>query len=244
MPRASLDDLLSAGTHFGHLTRRWNPKMREYIFMEKNGIYLIDLKKTQQRLDEACNAVIDIVKNGGKVLFVGTKKQARDILKFHAQRCNQFFMTERWLGGTLTNFNTIKKNIRRLRTLEKSEIDGTFDKLTKKEVLKLEKQKEKLLKVLEGIADMVKLPDAVFVSDINKDTIAVHEARRLDIPIFAILDTNCEPDNIDYPIPGNDDSYKSIELITRVFSDAILEVETKNETKPVEEKKEPEEQMA
>lgn len=218
--------------------------MREYIFMEKNGIYLIDLKKTQQRLDEACNAVIDIVKNGGKVLFVGTKKQARDILKFHAQRCNQFFMTERWLGGTLTNFNTIKKNIRRLRTLEKSEIDGTFDKLTKKEVLKLEKQKEKLLKVLEGIADMVKLPDAVFVSDINKDTIAVHEARRLDIPIFAILDTNCEPDNIDYPIPGNDDSYKSIELITRVFSDAILEVETKNETKPVEEKKEPEEQMA
>ncbi len=230
MPRASLDDLLNAGTHFGHLTRRWNPKMKRYIFMERNGIYLIDLKKTQNNLEKACDAVHKIIKKGEKVLFVGTKKQAKDILKFHAQRSNQFFMTERWLGGTMTNFNTIKKSIRQLKNLEKKEVDGTFDKLTKKEILMLRRKKDKLVKVLEGIVEMNKLPGAMFISDMNKDLIAVQEAKRLDIPVFGIVDTNCDPEYIDYPIPGNDDSYKSIELITRVFSDAIIEAAGKENT--------------
>ncbi|MFC1553557.1 30S ribosomal protein S2 [candidate division KSB1 bacterium] len=235
MPNVSIDDLLGAGVHFGHLTRRWNPKMQNFIFLERSGIYIIDLKKTQKYLEDACDALVKIVKRGEKVLFVGTKKQAKEIIKFHAQRCGQYFINERWLGGTLTNFVTIKKNIRYLHNLEKKEIDGTYDKLTKKEVLQLEKHKAKLLKVLSGITDMTKLPGALFITDIKKDEIAVKEARKLDIPIFALVDTNCDPDDIDYPVPGNDDSYKSIELITRVIADAILEATEKKSEKPVEE---------
>lgn len=227
MHRVKIDDLLNAGVHFGHLTRRWNPKMQEYIFMERNGIYIIDLKRTQHCMDEACEAIQKIVKKREKILFVGTKKQAKEIIKFHALRCGQFYINERWLGGTLTNFSTIKKNVRHLHNLEKKELDGTYDELTKKEILYIEKQKEKMLKVLSGITDMNKLPGAIFVADINKDVIAVKEAIKLDIPIFAILDTNCDPDGITYPIPGNDDSYKSIEIITRVISDAIIEVSVK-----------------
>lgn len=233
MQRVKIDDLLNAGVHFGHLTRRWNPKMQEYIFMARNGIYIIDLKKTQHCLGEACEAIQKIAKQGEKILFVGTKKQAKEIIKFHALRCDQFYINERWLGGTLTNFSTIKKNIRHLHNLEKKEIDGTYDELTKKEILYIEKQKEKMLKVLSGITEMTKLPGAIFVTDVNKDIIAVKEAIKLDIPIFAILDTNCDPDGINYPIPGNDDSYKSIEIITRVISDAIMEVFVKKSA-PVE----------
>lgn len=234
MPRVTIDELLNAGAHFGHLTRRWNPKMKRYIFMKRNDIYVIDLKKTQECIDKACAAIQEIVRKGEKILFVGTKKQAKDIVKFHAQRAGQFYINERWLGGTLTNFNTIKKNIRHLRNLEKKEIDGTYDKISKKEIGQIEKKKEKLLKILSGIADMNKLPGAVFIADMIKDTLAVQEAVKLDIPIFAILDTNCDPDGIDYPIPGNDDSYKSIELFLRVVSDAILEAVSK-EVEPVEE---------
>jgi len=233
MPRVTIDELLNAGVHFGHLTRRWNPKMREYIFMQRNGIYIIDLKKSQECIDQACEAIQKIVRQGEKVLFVGTKKQAKDIVKFHAQQSGQFYINERWLGGTLTNFNTIKKRIRHLHNLEKKEIDGTYDSITKKEILYIERQKGKLLKVLSGITDMNKLPGAVFIADINKDVIAVNEARKLDIPIFAIIDTNCDPDGVTYPIPGNDDSYKSIELVTRIISDAVLEASVK-ESAPVE----------
>jgi len=235
MPRVTIDELLNSGTHFGHLTRRWNPKMKKFIFMERNGIYVIDLKKTQSCIDEACEAIQNIVKQGEKVLFVGTKKQAKEIIKFHAQRCSQFYINERWLGGTLTNFNTIKKNIRHLRNLEKKEVDGTYDKITKKEIMQIEKKKEKLLKILSGIADMNRLPGAVFVADVEKDSLAVREAQKLDIPIFAIVDTNCDPEDIDYPIPGNDDSYKSIELLTRTFSDAIIEISAEKQA-PVREK--------
>lgn len=224
MPNVSLDDLLNAGVHFGHLTRRWNPKMRKFIFMRRNGIYIIDLKKTQKYVEDACIAIQKIVGKGDKILFVGTKKQAKDIIKFHAQRCGQFYMNDRWLGGTLTNFGTIKKNIRHLHNLEKKELDGTYDKITKKEILSIEIKKAKLLRVLSGIAEMNRLPGALFVTDIIKDVIAVKEAKKLDIPVFALVDTNCDPDDIDYLIPGNDDSYKSIELITRIISDAVLEV--------------------
>lgn len=233
MPRVVIDDLLKAGVHFGHLTRRWNPKMKQYIFMERNGIYLVDLKKTQECIEEACSAVQKIVHQGEKVLFVGTKKQAKDIIKFHAQRSGQFYMNERWLGGTLTNFGTIKKNIRQLHNLEKKEVDGTYEHITKRERLQIEKQKEKLRRVLSGISEMIKLPGAMFIADIQKDEIALNEAKRLDVPIIAILDTNSDPDGITYPIPGNDDSYKSIELITRVISDAIIETSIK-ESVPVE----------
>jgi len=233
MPRVTIDDLLRSGVHFGHLTRRWNPKMKQYIFMERNGIYLVDLKKTQECIEAACDAVQKTVRQGDKILFVGTKKQAKDIIKFHAQRSGQYYMNERWLGGTLTNFATIKKNIRQLHILEKKEVDGTYERITKRERLQIEKQKEKLLRILSGIAEMVKLPGAVFITDVQKEAIAVKEALRLDIPIIAILDTNSDPDGIAYPIPGNDDSYKSIELLTRVISDAIIELSVKEPT-PVE----------
>lgn len=233
MPVATMDELLNAGVHFGHLTRRWNPKMRNYIFMQRNGIYIIDLKKTQKCLEEACNAIRKIVQKGEMILFVGTKKQAKDIVEFHAKRCGQYYIKERWLGGTLTNFGTIKRRLRHLQNLEKKGIDGTYDKISKKEILRIEKQKEKLLKVLGGISDMNKLPGALFITDVIKDVIAVNEAVKLEIPIFALIDTNCNPDGIDYPIPGNDDSYKSIEIIARLVSDAILSVSVK-EPEPAE----------
>lgn len=197
--------------------------------MEQNSIYLIDLKKTQECLDKACEAIQKIVRDGEKVLFIGTKKQAKEILKFAAGKSNQYFMTERWPGGTLTNFNTLKKSIRHLKSLEKKEIDGTFEKLGKKEKLLIQKKKTKMTNVFEGIVDMNKLPGAVFVADMRKDFIAVLEARKLDIPVFAIVDTNCDPDFIDYPIPGNDDSYKSIRIIAENIADAISEVSAKEE---------------
>lgn len=219
----SLQDLLVAGTHFGHLTRRWNPKMKRYIFMERNGIHIIDLKKSMECLQAAYNALSQAVRNGDRVLFVGTKKQARDIIKAEAERCNMYYVNERWLGGMLTNFSTIKKSIKRLKNIEKMSNDGTYDRITKKEILTLEREREKLEQVLGGIRDMNRLPAAMFIVDIRKEAIAVSEARKLGIPVFAIVDTNCDPDAVDYPVPGNDDAFKSVSVITRALADAVLE---------------------
>lgn len=221
--KVSLEDLLKAGVHFGHVTRRWNPKMEAFIFMERNGIHIIDLKKTLQYLQRACDAMKEIAAAGEQVLFVGTKNQAKEIVQAEAMRCGMPYIVERWLGGTLTNFATIKKSIRHLEGLEKMVLDGTIEKLKKKERLQIERKIEKMKKVFAGIQDMRKIPGAVFIVDTKKEEIAVHEARKLGIPIFAILDTNCDPDLIDYPIPGNDDSTKSIGVITRVIADAVLE---------------------
>jgi small subunit ribosomal protein S2 len=223
MARIELADLLAAGAHFGHLTRRWNPKMKPYIFMEKNGIHVIDLKKTQGLLEDALNAVSNTVAEGKRILFVGTKKQAKVIVQDEAKRCNADYATERWLGGMLTNFTTIRKSVKRLNNIEKMETDGTFDKITKKEVLRLTREKEKLQKVLDGIVDMTRLPGAIYVVDIKKEAIAVKEASRLGVPIVAIVDTNCDPDPITYPIPANDDAIKSIQLITKLVADAVIE---------------------
>jgi len=234
MPRISLQELLEAGTHFGHLTRRWNPKMKPYIFMEKNGIYVIDLKKTQQAIDHACDIIMDAVKKGEKILFVGTKKQAKEVIRNEAERCGMFFVNERWLGGTLTNFSTIKKSVRQLKNLEKMEVDGTYEQITKKERLSIDRKKEKLNRAIGGIVEMNRLPGLLFIVDSKKDAIAVAEATKLNIPIISILDTNCDPDSITYPIPGNDDAYKSISLITRAISDAVLEA-LEIETEEVEE---------
>lgn len=219
----SLQDLLMAGTHFGHLTRRWNPKMKPYIFMEKNGIYIIDIKKTITMLERACEEVARIVRSGEKILFVGTKKQAKEIIKIEANRSNQYYVNERWLGGALTNFLTVKKSIKHLKNLEKKGTDGTYDKLVKKEILKIEREKEKLERILGGIKDMTKLPGAIFVVDVKKEAIAVHEADKLNIPIIGIIDTNSDPDLIDFPIPGNDDAFKSINIITHAISETIIE---------------------
>ena len=227
MPRVSLEQLLASGTHFGHLTRRWNPKMKQFIFMERNGIHIIDLKKTQKKLDDACTAVQKIVEDGEDVLFVGTKKQAAEIIKAEAQRCNQFFVTERWLGGTLTNFSTIKKSIKHMKNLEKKGTDGTYDKITKKEKLSIDREKSKMKKVLEGIEEMKRIPGAIFIVDIKKEQIAVKEAKKLHIPIFAMVDTNTDPTLIDYPIPANDDAAKSISLIGRSIADAVIESKQK-----------------
>jgi small subunit ribosomal protein S2 len=223
MPRVEVAELLAAGCHFGHLTRRWNPKMKPYIFMERNGIHIIDLMKTRDLLDEACNAIGNIVAEGKRVLFVGTKKQAGDIIKQEAIRCGQFYVDERWLGGSLTNFTTIRKSVKRLTNIEKMESDGTFDKITKKEGLFLTREKDKLNSVLSGVVEMTRLPGALFVVDVKKEAIAVKEANRLSVPVFAIVDTNCEPDGIDYVIPANDDAMKSVQVITKVFADAVLE---------------------
>ena len=221
--KLNIQDLLLAGTHFGHLTRRWNPKMKKYIFMEKNGIYIIDLKKTLEHLQLATEEVKRVVKSGEKILFVGTKKQAKEIIKAEAERCNMFYVNERWLGGTLTNFSTVKKSIKRLKNYDKMATDGTYDKLTKKEILQIEREKEKLERILGGIKEITKLPGLIFIVDPKKETIAVREADRLDIPIIALIDTNSDPDLVDYPIPGNDDAFKSINLITRTIADAVVE---------------------
>jgi len=234
MPRVEVAELLSAGCHFGHLTRRWNPKMRPYIFMERNGIHVIDLKKSQMLLDEACNAIANIVADGKRVLFVGTKKQAKDLLREEAVRCSQFYVTERWLGGSLTNFTTIRKSVKRLTNIEKMESDGTFDKITKKEGLFLQREKDKLNDVLSGVVDMTRLPGALFVVDVKKEAIAVKEARRLNIPVFAIVDTNCDPDNVDYVVPANDDAIKSIQVVTHAFADAVLEGKERSATRQME----------
>lgn len=223
MPRVEVAELLAAGCHFGHLTRRWNPKMRPYIFMERNGIHIIDLMKTQTLLEDACNAISNIVADGKRVLFVGTKKQAKDVIKEEAIRCGQFYVSERWLGGSLTNFTTIRKSVKRLTNIEKMENDGTFDKITKKEGLFLQREKEKLSNILSGVVDMTRLPGALYIVDVKKEDIAVKEASRLGIPIFAIVDTNCEPDSINYVITANDDAIKSVQIITKAFADAVLE---------------------
>ena len=223
MASVSIQDLLVAGAHFGHLTRRWNPKMKKFIFMERNGIYIIDLKKTLYWLEKARDEIIQNARKGGTLLIVGTKKQAKDIVKSESERSGAFYVTERWLGGTLTNFQTIKKSIKRLKNLDKMSTDGTYDKISKKEILTIERQKEKLLRNLGGIQDMNRLPSIMFVIDAKKESIAVAEAKRLKIPVIGLVDTNSDPDLVNIPIPGNDDAFKSVSLITRVIADALVE---------------------
>ena len=223
MAVVSMKSLLEAGVHFGHHTRRWNPKMARYIFTERNGIYIIDLQKTVKKLDEAYNFVRDIAANGQNILFVGTKKQAQDAIKTEAERCGQFYVNARWLGGMMTNFKTIQKRIERLVQLQTMESDGTFDLLPKKEVIKLRNEIERLEKYLGGIKNMKKLPGAVFVVDPRKERIVIAEARKLGIPIVAIVDTNCDPDEIDFVIPGNDDAIRAIKLISQTMANAVLE---------------------
>ena len=219
----SMKQLLEAGVHFGHQTRRWNPKMARFIFTERNGIYIIDLQKTVHKVDEAYNFMKSVAAEGKDILFVGTKKQAQEAIKDEALRCGMFYVNERWLGGMLTNFNTIQTRIRRLRELEKMEEDGTFEKLPKKEVAQLNHEKEKLERFLGGIKDMKKKPGAMFSVDPRKERIAVAEAKRLHIPIVAIVDTNCDPDEIDYPIPGNDDAIRAVRLLCGKMADAVIE---------------------
>ena len=219
----SMKKLLEAGVHFGHQTRRWNPKMAEYIFTERNGIYIIDLQKTSDKVDEAYNFIKEVVSNGDEVLFVGTKKQAQESTKAEAARCGMHFVSQRWLGGMLTNYSTIRKRIDRLNALKTMEEDGTFALLTKKEVFKLKNEAERLEKFLGGIKNMDKLPGALFVVDPRKERIAVQEAKILGIPVVAIVDTNCDPDEVDYVIPGNDDAIRAVKLLTATMSDAVLE---------------------
>jgi len=223
MKKVDITQLVEAGAHFGHLTRRWNPKMKPYIFMEKNGIHIIDIKKTLVHLNTVAEKLAAIVADGDKILFVGTKKQAQNILEIEAKRSDMHWVTSRWLGGMLTNFQTIRKSIKTMHTIEKQEVDGTFEKITKKERLTLTREKDKLKKVLEGIEHMNRLPGAIFVVDIKKEAIAVQEAKRLNIPVYAIVDTNCDPDSVDYLIPANDDAVKTIELITKYITDSIIE---------------------
>ena len=219
----SMKQLLEAGVHFGHQTRRWNPKMREYIFTERNGIYIIDLQKTVKKIDEAYDFVRDVAMDNGTVLFVGTKKQAQESIEQEAKRCEMFYVNQRWLGGLLTNFKTIQSRIAKLREIEKMEENGDFDLLPKKEVVKLKYIQEKLEKNLGGIKEMKKLPSCMFVVDPRKEHIAVQEARCLNIPIVAIVDTNCDPDDVDYVIPGNDDAIRAVKLIASKIADAVIE---------------------
>ncbi len=218
-----IKDLLEAGVHFGHQTKRWNPKMKPFIFTAKSGIYIIDLKKTLDCLKAACEKVKEVVGNGEIVLMVGTKKQAQEVVLEEAQRAGMFYVTHRWLGGMLTNFYTIRENIKRLKNLERMKEDGIYDKLPKKEVLKLEKEREKLEKALGGIKEMNRLPGLIYVVDANKERIAVAEAKILNIPVIAVIDTNSDPDVIDFPIAGNDDAIKSIKVITHQIAEAALE---------------------
>ena len=219
----SMKQLLEAGVHFGHQTRRWNPKMKEYIFTERNGIYIIDLQKTVKKIDEAYYFIRDLTMEGGTVLFVGTKKQAQESIEQEAKRCEMFYVNQRWLGGMLTNFKTIQSRINKLRKIEKMEADGDFDLLPKKEVIQLKAEQEKLEKNLGGIKEMKKLPSAMFVVDPRKEHIAILEAKALGIPVVAIVDTNCDPDEADYPIPGNDDAIRAVKLIASKIADAVLE---------------------
>ena len=242
MSKVELTQLIQAGAHFGHLTRRWNPKMKPYIFMEKNGIHIIDLKKTQSLISEAAEIMSKFVAEGRSVLFVGTKKQAKGVIESEARKCNSNWVSERWLGGMLTNFATIRKSVKRLNNIEKQETDGTFEKITKKERLFLSREKDKLKKVLEGVESMNKLPGALFIVDIKKESIAVKEAKRLNIPVFAMVDTNCDPDEIDYIIPANDDAVKTVELITKSIAEAVIEGQAKLKEKKAEEAAERERQ--
>ena len=219
----SMKQLLEAGVHFGHQTRRWNPKMAEYIFTERNGIYIIDLQKSVGKVDEAYKAMSDIAAEGGTILFVGTKKQAQDAIKSEAERCGMFYVNERWLGGMLTNFKTIQSRIARLKEIETMAADGTFEVLPKKEVIALKKEWEKLEKNLGGIKEMKKLPDAIFIVDPKKERICVQEAHTLGIPLIGIADTNCDPEELDYVIPGNDDAIRAVKLIVSKMADAVIE---------------------
>lgn len=223
MAVVSMSYLLEAGVHFGHQTKRWNPKMKEYIFTARDEIYIIDLQKTAKKIEEAYAALKEIAANGGKVIFVGTRKQASEATKEEALRSDSYYVNERWLGGTLTNFKTIRRRVKRLEQIEKMEKDGTFDRLPKKEVVQIKKEYEKLNKLLCGIRDMHKLPQAMFIVDPSKEEIAIREARKLNIPVFGIVDTNCDPDMVDYVIPGNDDAIRAVKLITGVMANAIVE---------------------
>ncbi|MBB6449282.1 small subunit ribosomal protein S2 [Geomicrobium halophilum] len=234
----SMKQLLEAGVHFGHQTRRWNPKMDRYIFTERNGIYIIDLQKTVKKVDETYKYVRNLAADGGKILFVGTKKQAQESVRDEAVRCGMYYINQRWLGGTLTNFQTIRKRIARLKDLEKMEEDGTFDVLPKKEVILLQKEKTRLEKFLGGIKDMNTLPDAVFIIDPRKERIAVAEARKLNIPIISIVDTNCDPDEVDYVIPGNDDAIRAVRLLTSKMADAVVEASQGEEEEIAEDQQE------
>lgn len=219
----SMKQLLEAGVHFGHQTRRWNPKMAPYIYTERNGIYIIDLQKSVGMVDDAYKAVADIAADGGTILFVGTKKQAQDAIKVDSERCGMFYVNERWLGGMLTNFKTIQSRIGRLKEIEAMEADGTFDVLPKKEVIELKKEQTKLEKNLGGIKEMKKLPDAIFIVDPKKERICVQEAHTLGIPLIGICDTNCDPEELDYVIPGNDDAIRAVKLIVSKMADAVIE---------------------
>ena len=219
----SMKQLLEAGVHFGHQTRRWNPKMAPYIYTERNGIYIIDLQKTVGMVDDAYKAVFDIAAEGGTILFVGTKKQAQDTVRAEAERCGMFYVNERWLGGMLTNFKTIRSRVERLKQIEKMEEDGTFDVLPKKEVIALRKEMDKLEKNLGGIKEMKRIPDAIFIVDPKKERICVHEAHSLGIPLIGIADTNCDPEELDYVIPGNDDAIRAVKLIVSTMADAVVE---------------------
>ena len=233
----SMKQLLEAGVHFGHQTRRWNPKMAAYIFTERNGIYIIDLQKTVKKLEEAYFFVRDTAAAGESILFVGTKKQAQDAIKEEAERCGQFYVNARWLGGMLTNFKTMRTRINRLNQLKKMQEDGTFDLLPKKEVIKLQLEIAKLEKYLGGVKEMKKLPGAMFVVDPRKEKNAIAEAKKLSIPVVAIVDTNCDPDEVDYVIPGNDDAIRAIKLISQTMANAVLEGKQGEQTAPAAEEK-------
>ena len=223
MTVVSMSYLLEAGVHFGHQTKRWNPKMKEYIYNSRDDIYIIDLQKTVQKMEEAYTALNKIASEGGKVLYVGTKKQAQEVCREEAERSNMYYMTERWLGGTLTNFRTIRRRVNRLEQIENMEKDGTFEKLPKKEVVGLKKEYEKLNKNLCGIREMTKLPEAIIIVDSTKEYNAIREARKLGIPVFGLIDTNCDPDDVDYVLPGNDDAVRSIKVVLGALTNAIIE---------------------
>ena len=242
MAVVSMKKLLEAGVHFGHQTRRWNPKMAKYIFTERNGIYIVDLQKTANQIEEAYKVMRDIVADGGRVLFVGTKKQAQDSIQTEAKRSGQYYVSHRWLGGMLTNFKTIRKSVEKLQRYERMEEDGTFDLLPKKEVLEYQKEMDKLERNLGGIKEMEELPDVLFVVDPGEEAIAVHEAKILGIPVIAIVDTNCDPDEIDVPIPGNDDAIRAVKLITSIMADAVIEANQGSEFDPSEDDFEEEEE--
>ena len=218
----SVEALLESGAHFGHLTRRWNPKMRKFIYTERNGIHIIDLRKTKVLLDIASEAAHDAASQGKVVLFVGTKNQAKEAIQNAAKRCGAYYVSERWLGGMLTNFSTIRKSIKRLASIDKMEADGTFEKFTKKERLMLNRERERLRRVFGGIEDMTRIPGAIFVVDVKKEHIAIQEAKKLGIPVIGMVDTNCDPDTVNYPIPANDDSIRTIELIAETLAESVL----------------------
>ncbi|HKL74561.1 MAG TPA: 30S ribosomal protein S2 [Halanaerobiales bacterium] len=244
MSIVNMKQLLESGVHFGHQTRRWNPKMEQYIFTERNGIYIIDLQQTVRLIDKAYDYVKEQAGEGKEILFVGTKRQAQETIKTEAERCGMPYVNERWLGGMLTNYQTIKKRIDRLEELEEMEEDGTFEVLPKKEVIELERERDKLKKFLGGIRDMDGLPDVVYITDPRKESIAVSEARKLDIPIVSIVDSNCDPDLIDYVIPGNDDAIRAVKLISSVIADAVLEGKQGEQSKENEQSEEAQKENA